>query len=1244
MLYRSMNVCVNIPFDLKYYVFMKKLKIKSIFILFFLAGSLPSFSATSRLTLTSGNEELNAGFLWAKEKALSYVATGKTDPKTGVLYPYPCYKGSYPNNPESCLRDITHQVEAGHLLGLDVENFSMLKRFVQYGNNNQDDCRKHWPCWQLLFNGETSSYSPEVPSPFELAERSFEQYMWTGDNKWITDTEFSNFFQYTNTTLVNYLAPDADGVISLKPLLDNCNDGFASYWEFEDKNTKATKAADALGCQYQSYLGYAKILETNGNVNGANAFRLRAQKLKDEFETNWFIPSANRYVSCVLPSGVKRTEWSHEQSLFILLKRISDMGPRTNNYIDFVHSSTYNEGINIETTTYYPEAFYHHGANHIGWHWLLYGFRSRNDYPEVSFLAVRNTICGLMGVSADAPANRVITLGRLVNDVPWVQVDNIPVGANAVTVRHDGNTKTAVTNVSGVALTWEAQFYGEYSTVTVEGTPVTPTYKTINGKKVSCVDVPLAVGDTKIVIATVMKNPLKFVYLSDLDWATTTDASKIRKDVCQSGYAMTLLNPSDNTNTTFVKGIGMKNSQQLTYNLDKKYFLFASEIGLDIAKLGNGSQTGSVTFEVWADGVKAGTYTIASKSERKKIVLNVENVSVLKLVTVSQQYVDIFPTWADAKLYTEKTAYFDFSFINLTNESQTADQLLNSGEIANVVFNVANKGFMSSGSNTKLNCYLVGDGAKYATLNTPTNYTLGAVAANTNMDKAFSVSVSANTPKGTLLNFRLSVVDGNDSVEYFYALITPRPILAYSYDKVIDTQANLVNNLLEPGNTGKFVFNVANTGTDVSSGLRIVTESKSTYLTITAADFTAPVVAKGATVPVNVAFSVAANTPNNTKLSIKSTLYNGTEVIGSVERDFVTPSAFYEISFISLSNTGNQMSMLKEGSTSNVVMNVKNTGTKSGTTMTMKVTQSGDNHSVYSLGTPVSGATTLGVGANTTVSVPVTVMAHTATGTVVSLKFEASDATANPTSLEKRFVVGSVYCSDMSYTKLDNSGYAVNSDMHVMSTTPITVGAEKTVYVKGLGVHAPSILTFQMDKKFNTFSAVCGIDAAMTVDGSCVFIVYGDGVELKRTAKLLAGGVSEAISVPVTNVSVLKLEVTDGGNGINCDHADWANARLITDIPSLNTSVTLLDRAMSIVPTVINQNDPIRVRISSVHGSRASFTVFNELGRECYVTYQDIPAGATSIEILNANLGRGMYFLKMTDNEGSPIIGKFLVK
>ena len=65
--------------------------------------------------------------------------------------------------------------------------------------------------------------------------------------------------------------------------------------------------------------------------------------------------------------------------------------------------------------------------------------------------------------------------------------------------------------------------------------------------------------------------------------------------------------------------------------------------------------------------------------------------------------------------------------------------------------------------------------------------------------------------------------------------------------------------------------------------------------------------------------------------------------------------------------------------------------------------------------------------------------------------------------------------------------------------------------------------------------------------GSVRFFVYGDGSLLYFSDVKTGADDAEEITVDVTGVQVLKLEVTDAGNGKNNDHADWANTRLTTE-------------------------------------------------------------------------------------------------
>ena len=99
-------------------------------------------------------------------------------------------------------------------------------------------------------------------------------------------------------------------------------------------------------------------------------------------------------------------------------------------------------------------------------------------------------------------------------------------------------------------------------------------------------------------------------------------------------------------------------------------------------------------------------------------------------------------------------------------------------------------------------------------------------------------------------------------------------------------------------------------------------------------------------------------------------------------------------------------------------------------------------------------------------------------------------------------------------------------------------------FQRGFGTHAESSLFIQLDSKANSFTAQVGIDDEVKEHQSAVeFIVYGDGAKLWSSGVMHAGDTARPCNVKLSGVKKLELLVTDGGNGDNNDHADWADAK-----------------------------------------------------------------------------------------------------
>ncbi|MCF6228641.1 MAG: NPCBM/NEW2 domain-containing protein, partial [Planctomycetes bacterium] len=101
------------------------------------------------------------------------------------------------------------------------------------------------------------------------------------------------------------------------------------------------------------------------------------------------------------------------------------------------------------------------------------------------------------------------------------------------------------------------------------------------------------------------------------------------------------------------------------------------------------------------------------------------------------------------------------------------------------------------------------------------------------------------------------------------------------------------------------------------------------------------------------------------------------------------------------------------------------------------------------------------------------------------------------------------------------------------------------VYPKGIGVHAISKLTFDLNKGFRRFISDIGVDDSAGNLASVEFKVYADGKLVYESGVLRRSGKVKQIDIDVLNVSELVLEVTAADNADIQDRANWANTKLV---------------------------------------------------------------------------------------------------
>ncbi len=94
----------------------------------------------------------------------------------------------------------------------------------------------------------------------------------------------------------------------------------------------------------------------------------------------------------------------------------------------------------------------------------------------------------------------------------------------------------------------------------------------------------------------------------------------------------------------------------------------------------------------------------------------------------------------------------------------------------------------------------------------------------------------------------------------------------------------------------------------------------------------------------------------------------------------------------------------------------------------------------------------------------------------------------------------------------------------------------------GVGTHARSEMLIDLKGGAQRFTATVGVDDEKTGAGSVDFQVWLDGKLASDSGVQRGGQEPKAVDVDLRGARKLTLIVTDGGDGIDSDHADWADA------------------------------------------------------------------------------------------------------
>ncbi len=118
---------------------------------------------------------------------------------------------------------------------------------------------------------------------------------------------------------------------------------------------------------------------------------------------------------------------------------------------------------------------------------------------------------------------------------------------------------------------------------------------------------------------------------------------------------------------------------------------------------------------------------------------------------------------------------------------------------------------------------------------------------------------------------------------------------------------------------------------------------------------------------------------------------------------------------------------------------------------------------------------------------------------------------------------------------------------HMPGQTPLKLRIGDKQFAHGLGHHADGEIVVDLGRQFLTFSAEVGVEWQGQNTGSVRFRIFVDDKLAYDSGIMHESDPARPVSVTVKGARILRLVAEDGGDGILCDAANWADASLVRD-------------------------------------------------------------------------------------------------
>jgi hypothetical protein len=459
----------------------------------------------SSLQFESSDKKLVQAFQWAKSQALAYAHDG-SDPVG------PWYEAALPGRNSFCMRDVAHQTTGAAALGLYSANLNMLGQFAAAVSPTRD-----WAgYWEIDRFGHPSpadyvsddDFWYNLPANFDLLDAIVRMWRWTGNDVYLNDPRFQNFYENTATAYLKAWDLQPDRILKRSRIMNQRlregkfvrARGIPSYTEGREDFNVGT---DLLAAEYRAFESLRLVALSRHKVNLAMQYGHTADEIAHLIEHKAWSEEEHHFIGFFSQDG--RTQGSGDAMVLYFGATTDPIHIR--GALAHIESPEYLKNIGIEEESYLPQTFYHYGEKAAAYERMMdlsSPDKDRREYPEVSFAVISALVSGMMGVETiyDPLSGRPLihSISRLAEKSDIAKMKGIRIRQNLVDLEHTGDQESSLTNRSGPPLLWQATFSGKVPSLKVNGRQVRAKSASDSvGTPISWIIVDVPLGATVVV-------------------------------------------------------------------------------------------------------------------------------------------------------------------------------------------------------------------------------------------------------------------------------------------------------------------------------------------------------------------------------------------------------------------------------------------------------------------------------------------------------------------------------------------------------------------------------------------------------------------------------------------------------------------------------------------------------------------------------------------------------------------------